>query len=136
LRSDELPGDAAVGYLHADGLRTNVLHLPVVGGGDGGVFTTVGDVARLWAALEGDRVISAATRGDAWRSRSDLPDGEGYGLGFWRRAAAVELHGADAGASFRAVHVPGRFSWTVLSNTTRGAWPVLRRLGEALEAIG
>ena len=44
LRSDELPADAALGYLHAadheDGLRTNVLHLPVVGGGDGGIFTT------------------------------------------------------------------------------------------------
>ena len=29
LRSDELPGRAALGYLAADGLRTNVLHLPV-----------------------------------------------------------------------------------------------------------
>src|SRR3954447_18712914 len=29
LRSDELPGDAAIGYLDAVGLRTNVLHLPV-----------------------------------------------------------------------------------------------------------
>src|SRR5262249_37327321 len=28
LRSDELPGRAAVGYLEADGLQTNVLHLP------------------------------------------------------------------------------------------------------------
>ena len=36
LRSDELPGTAAVGYLDADGLRTNVLHLPVRGSGDGG----------------------------------------------------------------------------------------------------
>ena len=33
LRSDELPGGAAVGYLQADGLRTNVLHLPVRGTG-------------------------------------------------------------------------------------------------------
>jgi CubicO group peptidase (beta-lactamase class C family) len=29
LRSDELPGRTAAGYLNADGLRTNVLHLPV-----------------------------------------------------------------------------------------------------------
>ncbi|CAN5419933.1 hypothetical protein BH23ACT3_BH23ACT3_18360 [soil metagenome] len=35
LRSDELPGDAALGYLDNDGLRTNVLHLPVRGSGDG-----------------------------------------------------------------------------------------------------
>ena len=29
LRSDELPGDAAIGYLSVDGPRTNVFHLPV-----------------------------------------------------------------------------------------------------------
>src|SRR5215218_7549124 len=44
LRLDKLPGDAAIGYLHADGLRSNVLHLPVRGTGDGGVFTTAADV--------------------------------------------------------------------------------------------
>ena len=31
LRSDELPGRAALGYLSVDGPRTNVLHLPVRG---------------------------------------------------------------------------------------------------------
>jgi CubicO group peptidase (beta-lactamase class C family) len=35
LRSDELPGRAALGYLATDGLRTNVFHLPVRGSGDG-----------------------------------------------------------------------------------------------------
>jgi CubicO group peptidase (beta-lactamase class C family) len=40
LRSDELPGRAARGYLYAEGLRTNVLHLPVVGSGDGGIYST------------------------------------------------------------------------------------------------
>ena len=48
LRLDELPSDAALGYLTADGLRTNVLHLPVRGTGDGGVFTTAADVHTLW----------------------------------------------------------------------------------------
>ena len=51
LRSDALPGDAAFGYLHAadheDALRTNLLNLPVVGGGDGGILTTAGDVVAL-----------------------------------------------------------------------------------------
>ena len=43
LRSDELPGDAALGYLSNDGPRTNVFHLPVVGGGDGGIYSTAAD---------------------------------------------------------------------------------------------
>ena len=33
LRTDELPARAALNYLHDDGLRTNVLHLPVRGTG-------------------------------------------------------------------------------------------------------
>lgn len=135
LRSDELPGDAALGYLHRDDLRTNVLHLPVIGGGDGGIYTTAGDCHRLWAALESGQVVSEATVRDAWRSRSD--DGRNaYGLGFWLRGDAVEMHGADAGASFRSVHVPGRLTWSVLSNTSYGAWPVIGALTELLRPSG
>lgn len=40
LRSDELPGDAAIGFLANVGLRTNVFHLPVRGNGDGGIYST------------------------------------------------------------------------------------------------
>ena len=37
LRTDELPGRAAMGYLEVDGVwRSNVFHLPVRGNGDGG----------------------------------------------------------------------------------------------------
>ncbi len=46
LRSDELPARTTAGYLFADGLRTNVLHLPVRGTGDGGAYTTLADVTR------------------------------------------------------------------------------------------
>ena len=42
VRSDRLPAGAAIGYL-ADG-RSNVLHLPVRGAGDGGAYSTLGDL--------------------------------------------------------------------------------------------
>ena len=48
LRSDELPGRAALGYLEDEGLRTNVFYLPVRGNGDGGIYTTAADVHALW----------------------------------------------------------------------------------------
>jgi CubicO group peptidase (beta-lactamase class C family) len=47
LRSDELPGRAALGYLTEDGGRTNVFHLPVRGTGDGGIYSTAGDISAL-----------------------------------------------------------------------------------------
>jgi hypothetical protein len=37
----------------------------------------------------------------------------------------------DAGVSFHSVHDPGAdLTWTVISNTTDGAWPVARLLRE------
>src|SRR4051794_2609154 len=50
LRSDRLPGRAAIGYL-SDG-RTNVFHLPVRGSGDGGIYTTLDDLDRFWATFD------------------------------------------------------------------------------------
>jgi len=56
LRSDELAGNVARGYLTETGLRTNVLHLPVRGSGDGGLYSTVADINALWRAMYGGSV--------------------------------------------------------------------------------
>jgi CubicO group peptidase (beta-lactamase class C family) len=137
LRSDELPGRAAVGYLEGAGLRTNVLHLPVRGSGDGGVYSTAADVHALWAALFAGRIVPADWVARMVRPRSDVPsESMRYGLGFWlhRSRGPVILEGSDAGVSFRSVHDPDAgVTWTVLSNTTSGAWPLVRHLHELLE---
>jgi CubicO group peptidase (beta-lactamase class C family) len=136
LRSDELPGRAAAGYLHDDGLRTNVLHLPVRGSGDGGIYTTAADVHLFWRALFDGRIVPREVVAEMTRPRSDAPELHmRYGLGFWLHELgdAVMLEGADAGVSFRTVHDPARdTTHTVLSNTTRGAWPITKRLDELL----
>ncbi len=137
LRSDELPGGTATGYVEVDGTsRTNVFHLPVRGSGDGGIYTTLADVEALWSALFEGRIVSIATAADMVRARSNVPSAASrYGLGFWLHAStgAVSLEGCDAGASFRSVHDPGSgITHTVLSNTTEGAWPITRLLDERL----
>jgi CubicO group peptidase (beta-lactamase class C family) len=136
LRSNELPGRAAIGYLFADGLRTNVLHLPVRGVGDGGIYTTTADVRALWSAFVGGRIVASDWVAEMTRPRSDAGDGRQYGLGFWLRAAtaAVALEGYDAGVSFYSVHDPGAdLTCTAISNWTDGAWPVATYLQEAFE---
>ena len=41
------------------------------------------------------------------------------------------LEGSDAGVSFRSVHDPvTKTTATVISNTSRGAWPIARLLRE------
>jgi CubicO group peptidase (beta-lactamase class C family) len=136
LRSDELPGRAALGYLSTDQPRTNVFHLPVRGSGDGGIYSTVADIHALWAAFFAGRIVAADFVAEMVRPRSDVPEESmRYGLGFWldKTGDAVMLVGGDAGVSFRTVHDPVRgYTHTVVSNTTEGAWPVTRRLHELL----
>jgi CubicO group peptidase (beta-lactamase class C family) len=138
LRSDELPGRAALGYLTTDGLRTNVLHLPVRGSGDGGIYSTAADIHALWTALFAGQIVSTDWVAEMVRPRSDVPsESMRYGLGFWLHQSrhAVMLEGSDAGVSFRTVHDPvGRVTHTVLSNTTSGAWPITRHLDELLRS--
>ena len=136
LRSDELPDRTAVGYLAADGPRTNVFHLPVRGSGDGGIYSTVADIRGLWTAFFAGRIVSTDWVSEMVRARSDVPaQSKRYGLGLWLHEStdAVILEGHDAGVSFSSTHDPGSdFTSTVVSNTTAGAWPVTRFLKERL----
>jgi CubicO group peptidase (beta-lactamase class C family) len=137
LRSDELPGRAALGYLDVNGAsRTNVFHLPVRGSGDGGIYTTVADVSSFWSAFFAGKIVSTDWAAELVRPRSDVPGGSmRYGLGFWLHASSnvVTLEGCDAGVSFRSGHDPRRSNtYTVISNTSDGAWPIARLLDERL----
>ncbi|MFT3852563.1 MAG: serine hydrolase domain-containing protein [Ilumatobacteraceae bacterium] len=127
LRNDELPGDVAIGYLFADGLRTNALHLPVRGSGDGGAQVRLSDVANFWAAFFRGALVPPEWVAAMTTPRSTTASGRmHYGLGFWlRRDGAAQLEGYDAGVSFRSVHHPDRRrTCTVVSNWSEGAWPV------------
>jgi CubicO group peptidase (beta-lactamase class C family) len=134
LRSDELPGRAAVGYLAADGMRTNVLHLPVCGSGDGGIYSTAADISSLWDAFFAGRIVSRKWVAEMVRPRSDVPkESMRYGLGFWLHASTdtVIAAGYDAGVSFRSAHDPASSeTCTVISNTADGAWPIAELLDE------
>jgi CubicO group peptidase (beta-lactamase class C family) len=124
LRSDELPTAAALGYLDAEGLRTNVFHLPVLGSGDGGIYSTVADISALWGAFVGGRVVSPELVGQMLTPRRGTgPDVLEYGLGVWlyRDGEVLEIHGYDAGVSFYSVHHPATATTcTAISNTSEG----------------
>lgn len=136
LRSDELPGRAALGYLSADGPRTNVFHLPVLGTGDGGIYATAADLSAFWEALYGGRIVSTESVAEMTRPRSDWPEeSRRYGLGFHLHATgdAVFLEGYDAGVSFASLHSPSEsVIYTVISNWSDGAWPIVKVLNEHL----
>lgn len=135
LRADSLPAGVATGYLFEDGMRTNSLHLPLVGSGDGGLVSTVADIRLLWQAVFAGRIVSVESVARMARSQSYDPGNDRrYGLGLWLHAHGpqVYLEGYDAGISFGSWHDPtAGGTQTVIANTSNGAWPVLRAIRAA-----
>lgn len=137
FRSDDLPADTALGYLENG--RTNVFHLPVIGSGDGGAYTTAEDLARFWQALVAGRIISSETVETMTAIRQILPSEQRqYGLGFWLAAEGniIMLEGLDAGVSAqtafdRRTGVIG----SALSNTSSGVWPLFNHLLPVLDEL-
>ena len=132
FRFDSMPERCASGYIDDDnsGWRTNIYQLPVIGSGDGGMYTTAADVDRVWRAFFEDRIVRRDVRERATGSLSRINDAFDYGLGFYvdRRIGPADvapggfaLVGSDAGVGFESVFVPRLgLSATLLSNTTDG----------------
>ena len=137
LRSDNLPARAAIGYL-ANG-RSNVFHLPVRGAGDGGIYSTVADMERFWTALFAGQILPMDAVESFVEPRSDAPAEKlRYGRGFWIRPdrSTVMLEGMDAGVSFRSAYDrPSGLIYTVISNTSSGAWPMVEHLDRQLPVL-
>ena len=138
LRTDDLPGRAALGYVMVDGAeRSNVFHLPVRGSGDGGIYTTLGDIRLLWTSFFAGRIVPDNWVAEMVRPRSVVSEETRYGLGFWLAGSgdAVRLEGYDAGVFCRSWHHPASsLTYTVVSNTSDGVWPVARALRARLSS--
>ncbi|HRF49199.1 MAG TPA: serine hydrolase domain-containing protein [Anaerolineales bacterium] len=142
---NRLPEGTAFGYIGgADGWRTNIYNLPIVGASDGGAYTTVDDLATLWKAFWANEIVPQ-NLGALFASPYMKADGEGeatyYGHGLWlnlERAEHPEVYivGSDAGVSFwSSVRLDSDRLVTVISNTSNGAWPLLRDIRSTLKAL-
>ncbi|MFT4294859.1 MAG: serine hydrolase domain-containing protein [Micropruina sp.] len=131
LRSDELPGSAALGYLYPDSLRSNIFHLPIEGSADGGAYITVGDARRFWLALAAGAIVPLEL---VEEMTTPVPGHDAewpYGLGLWlpTPGGVWAMVGADAGVEMKSEHVPAHdLTWTVLANESDKAGPMMRHL--------
>jgi CubicO group peptidase (beta-lactamase class C family) len=133
FRSDDLPANTALGYL-GNG-RSNVFHLPVIGMGDGGVFLTLDDTTAFWDALLAGGIVSPESVAAMTTEVSVYDDTRSYGRGFWLGPGAdhVWIEGMDAGVSFQSgVFRDADVRYSVLSNTSAGAWPLLKMIHDAV----
>lgn len=133
---NDLPENVAVGYV-GDGSRSNIYNLPIRGASDGGCYTTLADINRLWPAFLGHAIVSEATTRQMLLphvrfERPGPPSGYGYGL-YWRQTekggTVLYIVGSDAGVGFYSAHVPDEgITVSILSNTTDGDAPMRRTI--------
>jgi CubicO group peptidase (beta-lactamase class C family) len=145
LYLDRLPGGTAQGYIPAKegGWRTNIYAVPIVGGADGGCYTTVHDLARFWDALMGYRLLSQATvtRMLTPHCRTDPNDEESYyGYGIWielekGEPRAYTMLGEDPGVAFFSSFYPVKqIQFTLLGNTVAAAQSMYECIAPILNA--
>lgn len=133
FRTDDLPANTALGYL-TNG-RSNVFHLPVIGMGDGGAFLTLDDTAAFWDAFLSGGIVSLENVAAMTAEVSAYDDSRSYGRGFWLGPGAdhVWIEGMDAGVSFQSgVFRDTDVRYSVLSNTSSGAWPLVKTICDAM----
>jgi CubicO group peptidase (beta-lactamase class C family) len=132
---DDLPPETSIGYvLDGEQWTSNAPYLPVRGGGDGGAFSTAGDCERFWNSWLTGRIAPQSVVDALLTSQVRDAKGRAYGHGFWLRPEQdqIYLEGYDPGISFRSLVSRGNGDhYTVLANTSPGAWPLVRILDAA-----
>ncbi len=133
--SNQMPAHTALGYIDQKdgGWHTNQFAIPIVGHGDGGVYTTAADFGRFWKALFENRFFSDGILKEmltphARVSRDGMTQ---YGLGIWINDIApmrcYYVTGEDPGVNFySAIYPDAQLQITLLGNTNDAIWEMVR----------
>lgn len=119
---DDLPPNTANGYLE-DRRTTNIYRLPPRGGGDGGMYTTTGDLRLLWESLFSGRILSRELMTTYLKTHCRRDDTRGYGCGVYKRLddSMFWIVGGDAGVGFDSRFIVAeKLTVNILSNVTDG----------------
>lgn len=130
---DALPKNTALGYIdHEDGTwKTNIYSLPVLGGSDGGAFTTVKDMLHFWDALLDNKLLNEKTTDALLHPYVQEQDDDYYGYGVWIKKNGnniIKYHvmGYDPGVSFHSAYYPAeKIKLAVCSNKSIGAFAMM-----------
>ncbi len=117
FRLDMLPENTAIGYLDNDEnetYRTNYYATTIIGGADGGMYTTVDDHHKLWASLRDNKFFSKELKTKMVTSQIDFIDGSlklDYGLGVYLykkedKTSTYFTVGGDPGCDFFSIYSP------------------------------
>jgi len=119
---NDLPENTANGYLE-DRRTTNIYHLPLRGGGDGGMYTTTDDLRAFWDSLFANRILPAELTDTFLKTHYRFNNTDGYGCGIYKRLddSMFSIGGGDAGVGFDSRYiVQEKLNINIHSNITNG----------------
>jgi CubicO group peptidase (beta-lactamase class C family) len=119
---NDLPENTANGYLE-DRSTTNIYQLPLRGGGDGGMYTTTGDLRAFWESLFENKILSRELTATYLRTHCTFNGTDGYGCGVYKRLddSMFWIVGSDGGVGFDSWYLPHeKLTINILSNITNG----------------
>lgn len=139
FRMDQLPERTAIGYVgNDDNWRTNIYSIPVVGGPDGGAYSTVYDLHKFWNALLSYRLLSEKITKMMLFPHVQDNEYTHYGYGVWMTIINGEIFkyfvmGGDPGVVMLSSYYPKINAGVhVLSNVDEGAGVIASRIDEML----
>ena len=134
-RLDALPFNSALGYIHDETgqWRTNIYHLPVIGGSDGGIYTCAENLDTLWRAIFGGQLLSKPMLQSFTKAHATISNNKSYGLGVFRinRDSKTLYYavGKDYGVTFFTVYSPNnKTTVSLLGNTEMNISPLLEEV--------
>lgn len=139
---DALPNNTAIGYLNNDlnSYENNIYKLPIIGGGDGGIFTNTYDLLYIWEELIKGNIINIELVNEMISPQIYDSNNIYYGYGIWLKkennSYIPYLIGSDPGVSFYSCYIPDKkISCNILSNTSDGVWGILSDIKKILKEL-
>ena len=136
----QLPENTAWGYKpNKDGtFNTNIYNLPIRGASDGGMYTTVGNIHRVWKSFLGYGILSEKLTDNYLTLHAVINDRFRYGFGVYMRKHPdmdmVFFGGGDAGVGFDSRYIwKKNLGFTVVSNITDGEEQIRKVILDYLE---
>jgi CubicO group peptidase (beta-lactamase class C family) len=133
---DMLPKNCAFGYeKNSDGtLKTNIYSIPIIGGGDGGVFVTANDISKLWDGLLNYKLLSKDITNELLTPQVYVNHDVYYGYGIWiiKRNDNIYKYyitGSDPGVSFQSAVYPNEeIEVTILGNREFNTFELIKEI--------
>lgn len=133
---DMLPNNCAYGYVeNNDGkLKTNIYSVPIIGGGDGGVFVTANDINKLWKGLLNYKLLSKEITDELLSPQVHVHNDVFYGYGIWiiKRNDNIYKYyitGSDPGVTFQSAVYPNEeIQVTILGNREFNTYEIIKEI--------